>query len=1097
MHACPQCSEENPPHARFCLACGTRLEAVAQSEERKIVTVLFADVVGFTSMAERLDPEDVRALLTPFYALMRSVLARYGGSIEHFAGDGVMAVFGAPVAHEDDPERAVRAALAIRDAVQERNETAASFQLDIRCGVNTGEVLISHDANGRLVAGDAVNTAQRLQTAAAINGVLVGGATHQATARFIEYRSVGVVEAKGKSEPVHAWEAVAPFSRFGPEVSREAPGPLVARDVEIELLEGMLRRTVEMRESQLVTIIGGPGLGKSRLVTEVFVRGARDGAGLLYWRQGRCPPYGEQAAYSALGDMVRAQAGILDTDGVERAGEKLRRSLERLGGEPDWLERHLRPLVGLPSDRAGERPGEAYAAWRRFFEALARDRPLVMVIEDLHWADDGLLDWIDTLVDRSREFPIYIVCTARPELLERRRKWGGGKRNATTISLAPLPRADCDRLVRTLLGSTEVAPEEVAAVVARADGNPLYAEEFVRMLRDRSTGSIEADSPLPMSVQGIVAARIDALPADEKALLIDAAVVGKLFWPGALAALGAAGDELRTRLRSLERRELIRRQPSSSVAGEDEYAFRNALVREVAYRLLPRSRRAEKHLLAADWIERLAEGREDHAASRAEHYRAALSFARDSSRFALQARRALRDAGDRAFALASPGRAADYYAQALELWPQDDLERPRVLLDLGRALYRHDRSGEAQLAEAREGLLAHGDAEAAAEADVALAMAHFARGRRAESTACLERAADLLRDAPPSRAKVYVLSTLSSFWTLARPAASLAAGAEALAMAEELRDDELRARCLRIVGAGRALRGDPEGVAQLEEAIALARGVDSFEAVPALTNLAATYMSAGDLGRTFELQREASELAERFADAMTVHWLSAERVLEHYWCGRWDAAWELATRLLGEQSGADIDGLVRIVCARIALARGDGERALAESERALETARRARDSQFFLPALATRARVLAETGQGDTARLVDELLLEVRDDDVVVALYGPDLAYVLLALERGDALRELAARVQASSPWLDAVTALGNHDYAAAAATYAEIGSQPDAALAHAHAARAAATAGALETAEEHRAAALAFFASVGAEVYARALEPQDDAAVV
>src|SRR4051794_37264492 len=342
MRACSSCGAENPLHARFCLACGKPLEDAARPrEERKVVTVFFADVVGFTSLAERLDPEDVRALLTPFYALMRSAIARYGGSIEHFAGDGVMAVFGAPVSHEDDPERAVRAALAVRDSVRERNETAPGFQLDIRCGVNTGEVLISHDANGRLVAGDAVNTAQRLQTAAAVNGILVGEATFHATSRFIEYRPVGAVEAKGKSEPVHAWEALAPFSRFGPEVSREAPGPLVARDLEIELLEGLLRRTVETGESQLVTIVGGPGLGKSRLVTEIFVRGSRDGAGLLYWRQGRCPPYGERAAYAALGDMVRAQAGILDSDGAERAGEKLRRSLERLG-QSEWLERHLR-----------------------------------------------------------------------------------------------------------------------------------------------------------------------------------------------------------------------------------------------------------------------------------------------------------------------------------------------------------------------------------------------------------------------------------------------------------------------------------------------------------------------------------------------------------------------------------------------------------------------------------------------------------------------------------------------------------------------------------------------------------------------------------
>ena len=695
--ACSHCGEPNPSHARFCLACGTRLEALAAPpEERKVVTVLFGDVVGFTSLAERLDPEDVRALLTPFYALIRSVLSRFGGSIEQLMGDGVMAVFGVPVAHEDDPERAVRAALAIRDAVQERNESDPGFQLDIRVGVNTGLALISHDDNGRLVAGDAVNTAQRLQTAAAVNGILVGGSTHQATSRFIEYRSIGELDVKGKAEPVPAWEALSPYARFGPEVVREAPGPLVGREREVALLESMLRETLDTGTSRLVTIVGDAGLGKSRLLAEIFLRGMRDAPGLVYWRQGRCPPYGERAPFAALGDMVRAQAGILDTDSADEAGAKLLAALERTGGETDWLARHLRPLVGLQSDRAGERPGEAHAAWRRFFEALAAERALVLVIEDLHWADDGLLDFVTELVDRSRTLPIYVLCTARPELLERRPEWGTGRENATTIALQPLASAELERLVRTLLDGDEACAEDAATIAARADGNPLYAEEFAQVLRERRLQGGDGDAPLPMTIQGLIAARLDALPPEEKALLVDASVIGKLFWEGALAALAdVPREDRRELLRSLERRGLIRRDRGSSVAGEEEYAFRNALVREVAYRLLPRSRRGQKHLLAAAWIELLARGREDHAEARAEHYLAALSYAPDGGRrFAAQARHALREAGDRAVALASPARAVAFYRQALALWPQDDPLRPRVLLDLGRALYRQDQSGE-------------------------------------------------------------------------------------------------------------------------------------------------------------------------------------------------------------------------------------------------------------------------------------------------------------------------------------------------------------------------------------------------------------------
>jgi class 3 adenylate cyclase len=1069
MRACLQCGQENPPHARFCNGCGVRLEEAAPPrEERKVVTVLFTDVVGFTTLSERLDPEDVRALLTPFYGLIRSVVARFGGSIEHFAGDGVMAVFGAPVAHEDDPERAVRAALAIREAVQERAENDPSAQLDVRVGVNTGEVLISHDANGRLVAGDTVNTAQRLQTAAAVNGILVGEQTHRTTERYIEYRSLGGVEAKGKAEPVPAWEAVAPFSRFGPEVTRDAPGPLLGRDVEVALLEGMLARTVEERASQLVTIVGDPGLGKSRLLTEIFVRGARDGAGLLYWRQGRCPAYGQRAAFSALGDMVRAQAGILDTDGVAAAGAKLRAALERLGGETDWLERHLRPLVGLPANRAGERPGEAFAAWRRFFEALARERPLVLVIEDLHWADDGLLDWLDGFVERSRDLPAYVLCTARPELLQRRPEWGGGKRNATTLTLPPLSREDSARLVRTLLDGREVSDEALAAAVARAGGNPLYAEEFARMLREHGRG----DAPLPLTVQGIVAARIDALPPAEKALLVDAAVVGKLFWPGALAALGHQDLDA---LRSLERRELIRRHRASTVAGEREYVFRNALVREVAYRLLPRSRRAEKHLLAAAWIEGLAWGREDHAEARAEHYRAALAYSRDRERFATRARYALREAGDRALSLASHGRAAELYRAALELWPADDPARPRILLELGRALYRLDQTGDAELAEARDGLFALGDVEGAADADVALAVSFYAQARPDEATRVLERAAASLRTEPASRAKVYVLSTLASFRLLAdRVPDSLATGSEALAMAEALDDQDLRARCLRIVGAARALSGDPEGVAQLEQAVELARRLDSFEAVPALTNLAAALIARGDLPRAFALQREGAVLAERFADAMMTHWLRAEQVAEHYWCGRWDEAIALADALVGPGEGAYVDGMVRAVRARIALRRGDPDTALHDSQRALRAARATRDSQFLLPALALRARVLFETGSGDAGRLADELLAQPSRDAVEMGSYWPDLSVVLIGLGRAGDVLAADDRVRMPSRWRDAAVAFARGDVASAAAIYDEIGSLPDAAYARLHGAE--------------RAAAEEFFRSVGATVVAPAV---------
>ncbi|MGZ4352875.1 MAG: ATP-binding protein, partial [Gaiellaceae bacterium] len=1089
---CPQCGGDNPPHARFCLACGSRLEAAAApAEERKVVTVLFADVVGFTGLAERLDPEDVRSLLTPFYALMRSVLSRYGGAIEQFMGDGVMAVFGAPVAHEDDPERAVRAALSIRESVVARNEGDADFQLDIRIGVNTGEVLLSHDQGGRLVAGDAVNTAQRLQTAAPVNGILVGEETFRATQRHVEYREVGAVEAKGKTEPVFAWEALAPFARYGPEVLRESPGKLVGRRVEVALLEGMLLRAMDARESQLVTVVGVPGIGKSRLLAEIFLRGMSERPGLVYWRQGRCPPYGERVAFSALGDMVRAQAGILDTDSAEEAGAKLHAALERLGDDTEWMERHLGPLAGLAEERAVERQGEAFAAWRRFFECLARDRPTILVFEDLQWADDGLLDFVDQLVDRLRELPLLVVCTARLELLDRRPDWGGGKRNSTTITLPRLTDAETRTLVEGLLEGVPVTDAQVAALAARAEGNPLYAEEFVQMLRERGLldPAAEGEAPLPVTVQGIVASRIDALPPAEKALLVDASVIGKLFWERALDALADAPDPGRRELlRSLERRELIRRERSSTVAGEEEYAFRHVLMREVAYRLLPRSRRAEKHLRAAEWIERLAAARADHAEQRADHYLAALGYTRDgSAAVAERARLALRDAGARALALASPERAVEYYEQALALWPQDDPERARLVLAYGQARHRHDQSGAEAFVEAREALLAQGDREHAAEADVALAYAHFSNGRRDEAVECLERSAALLRDAPPSRAKVWVLSSLASFLLLGdRATAAQAVGEQALAMAEELDDDELRSRSLRIVGAARSAHGDATGLQQLERSIELALRLNSFEAVPSLTNLAAMYISFGDLQRAFDLQAQALELADRFADAMTTFWLTAERVPELYWRGEWDAALALAAQLLEERNASYITGILHVTQARIALARGDAQTALAASERGMREARSAhQDSQYVLPTLAIRARVLQETGAEDAPALADELLGTLTGEEIEAGSHWADLAAVLVPTGRQAELLEAAGRVKTPTRWVDAAEALGRGDFALAADTFAEIGSRPDEAWARLQAARATRDA-------EQRRRALEFFRSVGAAAYASAADDVD-----
>src|SRR5215472_6982047 len=539
MSVCPACGHRNQLGAKFCSQCGIALgEAQPPTyEERKVVTVLFADLVGFTSRAEQMDPEDVRALLSPYYARLRAELERFGGTVEKFIGDAVMALFGAPTAHEDDPERAVLAALAIRDWVREEEP------VQVRIAVNTGEALITLGAQPSegegMAAGDVLNTAARLQAAAPVNGILVGERTYRATRQVIDYRGAEPVHAKGKKERVAVWEALQARARLGVDVPHQAKAALVGRERELHILRDALARVRAERTPQLITLVGVPGIGKSRLLYELSQIADAD-AELISWRQGRSLPYGEGVSFWALAEMVKAQAGILENDTAGEAEAKLASmTADVVPGRPDadWVRRHLGALAGLGGGDvpvSGDRRAEAFAAWRHFFEALAELRPLVLVFEDLHWADDGLLDFVDYLVDWVGGVPLLVVGSARPELLARRPGWGGGKTNAVTLSLAPLSEADTARLIGSVLGRPALEAGQQAALLAQAGGNPLYAEQYVQMLAEHGA---DRELPLPDSIQGIVGARLDLLTPPEKRLLQDAAVIGKVFWPGAVAAL--------------------------------------------------------------------------------------------------------------------------------------------------------------------------------------------------------------------------------------------------------------------------------------------------------------------------------------------------------------------------------------------------------------------------------------------------------------------------------------------------------------------------------------------------------------------------------
>ena len=496
---------------------------------------LFCDLVGFTAQAEKLDPEDVRAILGPYHGRLRSVLEHYSGTVEKFIGDAVMALFGAPTAHEDDPERAVRAALAIRDVGREEG-------LEVRIGIATGDALVTLGARPEegegMAAGDVVNTAARLQAAAPVNGILVGQSTYRATRHAIDYVQVEPVLAKGKEKPVAVWEVVDARARFGSEVLDHVAGDLVGRESELTSLRAALDRVRDERSPQLVTLVGVPGIGKSRLLHELS-RIVDAEPELITWRQGRCLAYGDGVTFWALAEIVKAQAGVLEADSEITVAEKLQRAVTDVAdpAEAAWIEARLRPLAGIgdESELGGDRRSETFAAWRRYLEELAGQRPLVLIFEDLQWADDGLLDFVDELAEWTTGVPLLVVCTARPELLTRRPHWGGGKLNASTIALESLSEDETARLMADLLDRPVLPAEVQRTLLDQAGGNPLYAEQFAQLYLER--GSAE-ELPLPETLQGIIAARLDGLSsAEEKRLLRETRLLSaRIFWTRSLGA---------------------------------------------------------------------------------------------------------------------------------------------------------------------------------------------------------------------------------------------------------------------------------------------------------------------------------------------------------------------------------------------------------------------------------------------------------------------------------------------------------------------------------------------------------------------------------
>jgi predicted ATPase/class 3 adenylate cyclase len=1074
------------------------LEArAAPRTERKIVTVLFADLVGFTARAERLDPEDVQALLEPYHARLRSELERFGGTVEKFIGDAVMALFGAPTAHEDDPERAVRAALAIRDWIAEEGK------LEVRIGVNTGEALVNlaarPEAGEGMAAGDIVNATARIESAAPSNGVLVGESTYRATANTIEYGEPTTIDAKGKEEPVAVWEARQARARYGVDVAPEAATPLVGRTRELEALKAALSRARQQHSPELVTLIGVAGIGKSRLVTELFASIEKE-TDLVYWRQGRSLPYGEGVSYWALAEMVKAQTGILETDDAAEAEVKLSRALEDLIDEDvEWVRTHLRPLIGQASagDVASDRREEAFAAWRRFFEALAERHPLVLVFEDIHWADDGLLDFIEHLIDWVRDVPVLVLCTARLELLERRAAWGGGKLNAATIAVAPLTDDETAMLISTLGERPLLEAGTQTALLAHAGGNPLYAEQFVRMLAERQT---VGELSLPESVQGIIAARLDALQPEEKALLQDAAVVGKVFWLGALAN-GGGRSELEQRLHALERKEFVQRARRASVAGETEFAFKHLLVRDVAYGQIPRGDRADKHRRVAQWIDSLGRP-EDQAEMVAHHYLSALELGRAAGRdvdeLAPSARRALRDAGDRAMALNALPQAERYYAEALALTSHDDPERPELLLRHGRARFHSREEGEDELEAAREGFVAIGDRARAAEAALMLAHISWGLGSRDRVLIHLEDARDLVADLPASRIQALVLSEVARYEMLAdHNEKAIEVGREALGMAERLELDDLRAHALNNIGCARAFMGDRHGMADLEQSIAIASRTNSVhDLIRGHNNLSTLYLAYGELERAYADREKTREIAEHFGHQGFVRFIDGgPRIVHPYLVGRWDEALDRANAFLVEvESGSPHYHAAYAYVTRglIRLGRADSSGARSDAERAVELARAVGDPQLFQPTTVRAALLFFLLGDVErSAEILAEALAGLSELSQMgfASVESHTLAWLGVTLEREREVAAILDRETLDTPWIQAARAILEGDLSTAADLLAKIGAATAEAFYRLRNAEELVRLGRRAEADQELARALAFYRSVGATRHVRECE--------
>jgi predicted ATPase/class 3 adenylate cyclase len=1044
---CGSCGATNQPSQKYCGACGTPLAGVqgdaapatavpraAPTTERRLVSVLFVDLVGFTTFSESRDSEEVRDLLSRYFDASRQIVGRYGGIVEKFIGDAVMAVWGTPIAHEDDAERAVRAALELTAVVRGLGEEAGAANLSDRAGVLTGEAAVALGAEGQgMVAGDLVNTASRIQSVANPGSVLVGESTMRSTDDVIAYESSGIFELKGKAEPVELWRAVAVVGlRRATGRSTVLEPPFTGRDREFRLIKELFHDSADNGRVHLVSVQGVGGIGKSRLVWELnkYIDGLVDD---IFWHQGRCLAYGEGVAFWALAEMVRGRAGILEDEDSSSALPKLLASVEQhVGDEAErrFVAPRLAHLLGLEERGSGDQEN-LFAACRIFFERLAEEGPSVMVFEDIHWADSALLDFIEYLVEWSRDRPIFVVTLARPELADRRPAWGGGTRNFTSIFLEPLPAEEMDSLLSEPVPGL---PDELRSrILERAEGIPFYAVETVRMLIDRGilvreNGAYRLEGSadtleVPETLQALIAARLDGLAPEERRLLQDAAVLGRTFTLQGLTAItGLPEEEVTGLLAALVRKEVLSISVDPLLSDRGQYGFLQDLVKKVAYDTMSKRERKSRHLAAASYLRSVVDEDEIVEVVASHYLDAYLSAPEDEDAGTIKAHalETLVKASERAASLGANEEAQRYAERAIEL--SDDPITTAELHERAGALAaeRVDTVAAEHFKRSIEIFESQGATHPAARVSARLAERMWDGGRLQEALDVMDHAFDVLATEAQDEDLAALAAQLGRFLFFAGDVPRASERIErALDMAEVLDLPEVLSMALNTKSLILfSLSRTRESLALVRTALAVALEHDKpSAALRAYNNLADLTQNADRYAEARQFLEDGLALARRVGNRywetiflgfaypdfalgrwdetvkmmseLQPEWFSHTRaafnqgyvafgVAAHVHRGDLDAAAMHLMRFAELETSADIQDMTEFACGKacLLLAEGDADGALRSAEEAISGGRALSFVDHRVKESVVTA-VEAAFAMGDLAK-VEELLDTVR-----------------------------------------------------------------------------------------------------------------------